>query len=109
ELAQRFLRLAALELAATREHLLCLAAKSAEAKLAAFLLALSRRNEELGEDPNEIKLPMTRLDIADYLGLTIETVSRTLSKFKRNGLIDLPRATLVILKNPDGLACLADA
>ena len=109
ELAQRFLRLAALELAATRDHLLCLAAKSADAKLAAFLLALSRRNEEQGEDPNQIRLPMTRLDIADYLGLTIETVSRTLSKFRRNGLIDLPRATLVVLKNPDRLASLADA
>mgnify|MGYP005852254623 CR=1 FL=1 len=109
ELAQRFLRLAALELAATRDHLLCLAAKSAEAKLAAFLLALSRRNGEVGDNPDEIKLPMTRLDIADYLGLTIETVSRTLSKFKRNGLIDLPRATLVILKDVDRLATLADA
>lgn len=109
ELAQRFLRLAALELAATRDHLLCLAAKSAEAKIAAFLLALSRRNEEQGGDPDQIKLPMTRLDIADYLGLTIETVSRTLSKFRRNGLIDLPRATLVVLKNPDRLASLADA
>lgn len=109
ELAQRFLRLAAIELAATRDHLLCLAAKSAEAKLAAFLLALSRRNEELGGDPDQIRLPMTRLDIADYLGLTIETVSRTLSKFKRNGLIDLPRATLVILKEPERLATLADA
>ncbi len=109
ELAQRFLRLAAIELAATRDHLLCLAAKSAEAKLAAFLLALSRRNAEQGESPDEIRVPMTRLDIADYLGLTIETVSRTLSKFKRNGIIDLPRATLVQLKDADRLARLADA
>jgi CRP/FNR family transcriptional regulator len=109
ELAQRFLRLAAIELAATRDHLLCLAAKSAEAKVAAFLLALSRRNKEVGGIPTEIKLPMTRLDIADYLGLTIETVSRTLSKFKRSGIIDLPRATLVILKDMCGLATLADA
>ena len=54
-------------------------------------------------------LPMTRLDIADYLGLTIETVSRTLSKFRRNGLIDLPRATTVDLKDADRLAFLADA
>lgn len=109
ELAQRFLRLAALELAATRDHLLCLAAKSAEAKVAAFLLALSRRNEAVGEDPDRINLPMTRLDIADYLGLTIETVSRTLSKFKRQGSIGLPRANLVILKDIGGLARLADA
>ncbi|MCL4768433.1 MAG: helix-turn-helix domain-containing protein [Hyphomicrobiaceae bacterium] len=109
ELAQRFLRLAALELAATRDHLVCLAAKSAEAKVAAFLMALSRRNAAVGEDPGRIKLPMTRLDIADYLGLTIETVSRMLSKFKRKGFIDLPRATLVVLKDMRGLATLADA
>jgi len=109
ELAQRFLRLAAIELAATRDHLLCMAAKSADAKIAVFLLALSRRNKAAGETANQIKLPMTRLDIADYLGLTIETVSRTLSKFKRKGMIDLPRATLVILKDVSGLATLADA
>lgn len=108
ELAQRFLRLAALELAATRDHLLCIAAKSAEAKVAAFLLALSRHNEAMGEDPDEISLPMTRLDIADYLGLTIETVSRTLSKFRRKGAIALPRTTLVVLNDVDALATLAD-
>lgn len=108
ELAQRFLRMAALELAATRDHMVCLAAKSAEAKTAAFLLALLRRNAAAGEDPREIRLPMTRLDIADYLGLTIETVSRMLSKFRRKGLIDLPRATLVVVKNERGLAALAD-
>lgn len=108
ELAQRFLRLAALELAATRDHLLCLAAKSAESKTAAFLLAMSRRNAATGQDPALIQLPMTRLDIADYLGLTIETVSRMLSKFRRKGLIDLPRATLVVLNDVRGLARLAD-
>ncbi len=109
ELAQRFLRLAALELAATRDHLLCLAAKSAEAKVASFLLALSRRNAAMGEDPSRIKLMMTRLDMADYLGLTIETVSRTLSKFKRKGLIGLPRTSLVILNDARALASLADS
>jgi CRP/FNR family transcriptional regulator len=109
ELAQRVLRLAALELAATRDHLVCLAAKSAEAKTAAFLLALSRRNAAVGVDPDEIRLPMTRLDIADYLGLTIETVSRMLNKFKRKGLIDLPRATLVVVKEAHRLAILADS
>ena len=67
--------MAAVELTATRDHLVCLAAKSAEAKTASFLLALSRRNAAVGEDPNEIRLPMTRLDIADYLGLTLETVA----------------------------------
>ena len=108
DLAQKLLRMAAVELTATRDHLVCLAAKSAEAKTASFLLALSRRNAAVGEDPAEIRLPMTRLDIADYLGLTLETVSRMLSKFKRQGLIDLPRATLVRIKNARTLASLID-
>ena len=108
ELAQKLLRMAAVELTATRDHLVCLAAKSAEAKTASFLLALSRRNAAVGENPAEIRLPMTRLDIADYLGLTLETVSRMLSKFKRQGLIDLPRATLVSIRDARTLAALID-
>ena len=46
-----------------------------------------------------IELPMARADIADYLGLTIETVSRAFSKFRRDGLIDLPRPNLVRLRD----------
>lgn len=109
ELAHSLLHLATRELNATRDHLLCLAAKSADARMASFLLALSRRNALTGEDPRRIQLPMTRLDIADYLGLTIETVSRTMSKFKRKGLIDLPRATQVVIKDLAGLSALVDA
>lgn len=99
DFARKLLKLAADELTATRNHLLCLASKSAEAKMASFLLALSRRNAETGEDAMRIHLPMTRIDIGDYLGLTIETVSRTLSKFKRAGLIALPRTSLVQLRD----------
>lgn len=50
-----------------------------------------------------IELPMTRTDIADYMGLTIETVSRIFSKFRRDGLIDLPRPNLVVLRDQTGL------
>jgi len=109
EVAHKFLRLATLELSATRDHLVCLAVKSAAAKTASFLLALSRRNASVGQDSLQIRLPMTRLDIADYLGLTFETVSRMLSKFKRKGLIDLPRATHVVIKDVMGLTALVDA
>lgn len=109
DLARRLLRLAAEELMATRDHLLCIASKSAEAKMAAFLLALSRRNETAGDDPTQITLPMTRVDIGDYLGLTIETVSRTLSKLKRVGIIALPRTTLVILRDLERLEAISQA
>lgn len=109
DLARRLLKLASEELTATRDHLLCIASKSAEAKMAAFLIALARRNEAAGEDPTRISLPMTRVDIGDYLGLTIETVSRTLSKLKRVGIIALPRTSLVVLCDPERLQALADA
>jgi len=109
DIARRLLKLAVEELAATRDHLLCIASKSAEAKMAAFLLALSRRNEMVGEDPTRVSLPMTRVDIGDYLGLTIETVSRTLSKLKRVGIIALPRTSLVVLRDPDRLEAIAQA
>lgn len=107
EFARKLLRLAADELTATRDHLLCLASKSAEAKMASFLLALSRRNRQAGDDPTRILLPMTRIDIGDYLGLTIETVSRTLSKFKRAGLISLPRTSLVQIRDLQELEVVA--
>lgn len=107
EFARKLLKLAADELTATRDHLLCLASKSAEAKMASFLLALSRRNAQAGESAGKIHLPMTRIDIGDYLGLTIETVSRTLSKFKRAGLISLPRTSLVHLHDLEQLEAIA--
>jgi CRP/FNR family transcriptional regulator len=51
---------------------------------------------------------MTRGDIADYLGLTIETVSRTLTKLRAEGLIDIPSSTEVVVRSPAALQRLAD-
>ena len=92
------------ELLAAREHLFTVTQCTAAERLAAFLLALSRRNGRRGENPDEIVLPMTRTDIADFLGLTIETVSRTFSKFRADGLIELEHCILVTLLDADGLA-----
>ncbi len=73
-----------------QEHMLLLGRKTAQEKVAAFLLDMADRMPD-GDGPFE--LPMPRSDIADYLGLTIETVSRTLSQFARDGLIRLPAAS----------------
>jgi CRP/FNR family transcriptional regulator len=75
--------------------------------LASLLLALARRNERNGLDPWTMQLPMTRLDIADFLSLTIETVSRTFTKFRQEGLIDLVQNTLVTVRDPQALENLA--
>ncbi|MEQ1611791.1 MAG: helix-turn-helix domain-containing protein [Hyphomicrobiaceae bacterium] len=97
-----------LELLATRELLFTVSQRTAAERVAAFLVALSRRNERRGEDGHEIVLPMTRADIADYLGLTIETVSRTFTKFRVEGHIELEQCILVTLLDRPALAGLAD-
>lgn len=75
------------ELAATRSLLVTVGQRSAIERLAAFLLALHRRTAAGGS--STVTLAMRRSDIADLLGLTIETVSRTLTKLRTMGIIDI--------------------
>ena len=95
------------ELLAAREHVFTVSKCSATERVAAFLLALSRRNARRGENAAELVLPMTRADIADFLGLTIETVSRTFSKVRASGLIDIEHCILVTIRDLDELADVA--
>jgi CRP/FNR family transcriptional regulator, nitrogen fixation regulation protein len=69
-----------------QDHMLLLGRKTAQEKLATFLLDMAER---ISQDDEHFDLPMQRSDIADHLGLTIETVSRTLTQFARSGLIRL--------------------
>jgi CRP/FNR family nitrogen fixation transcriptional regulator len=82
-----------------QEHALLLGRRSAAQKLAAFLLEMADRQPA----GTTIELPMTRQDIADYLGLTIETVSRTLSQLERDGVIALPSARRVCVRDARAL------
>jgi CRP/FNR family nitrogen fixation transcriptional regulator len=75
------------------EHMVLLGRKTAQEKMAAFLLDLAER---LDRD-DRVELPMQRTDIADHLGLTIETVSRTLTQMVRDGLIKLATAGRTII------------
>jgi CRP/FNR family transcriptional regulator len=95
------------ELLAARELLFTVSQRTAAERLAGFLLALSRRNERRGENANEIVLPMTRTDIADFLGLTIETVSRMFTRFRNAGLIELRHSILITVRDLKGLAQIA--
>ena len=96
------------ELAATRDLMLTTGQRSAVERVAGFLLAFSRRNARNGQDPASFELPMTRTDIGDFLGLTIETVSRTFTKLKLLGVIELPHCSQVTLLDIDELERLAD-
>lgn len=73
--------------------MITLSKKSAGEKVASFLVMLAKRQKRQAindRDEIDISLPMSRLDIADYLGLTIETVSRRLTDLKCKGVIELP-------------------
>lgn len=74
-------------LAAAQEQILMLGRMNPIEKLSSFLVRLHQRRERAGLHGNPVYLPMSRSDIADYLGVTIETVSRSMSRLKANGLI----------------------
>jgi len=107
-LAIKLYEAVARELAATRDLMLTTGQRSAVERVASFLLALSRRNQRHGQDPTRFELPMTRADIGDFLGLTIETVSRTFTKLKQLGLVELPISNRVRLCDLEELKRRAD-
>ncbi|SMC73287.1 helix-turn-helix domain-containing protein [Rhizobium sp. RU36D] len=86
DMASELLPLALKSLVRTQQHLLVLGRQNALERIAAFLLDMSERQGDL----QPIELPMSRIDMADYLGLTIETVSRALSRLKKSGVILMP-------------------
>jgi len=102
-LEKRLLGMAADELAAAQDQILLLGRKTARERVVSFFLLLAKQARKRGESGNPIKLPMSRSDIADYLGLTIETVSRTITKLVKDKVIELPSSSKVILGNEDAL------
>lgn len=85
DIAGELLPFALQSLVRAQEHLLVLGRQNAAERIAAFLTDMSARQGGL----RQIELPMSRTDIADYLGLTIETVSRVFSKLRQKGIIRL--------------------
>ena len=105
--ADRLIDHAAAGLARAHEHMLLLGRKSAQEKVASLLLELARR---IGADEARpaFRLPISRQEMADHLGLTIETVSRTMTRLREEGLIALPTPHDVVLLHPAELATLAE-
>lgn len=97
-LARQLWMLTVRELQRVQEHSLALI-KSAEERVAGFLLEMAGRNTSGAA----VELPMSRQDIADYLGLTIETVSRTFTQFVQSGTIALETSRRIQLRNRPAL------
>lgn len=104
----RMNELANRELMLAQDQMLLLGRRSAEEKIAAFLVGWRERLAHIGEDRKTITLPMSRQDIADYLGLTIETVSRTLTRFEREKMLVIVAGGVRLL-NPGRAEALAAA
>ena len=101
-------RLAAHELAAAQSQMVLLGRKTAAERLASFFLSLIERQElVVGEKQAEFDLPMSRLDIADYLGLTKETVSRMLAELRNRTFIRLMSQDRVEVIDRAGLEAMA--
>jgi len=104
---KRLLAVAVNELVAAQEQMLLLGRKTARERLASFLVMQSRQGMACQHPRTRFPLPMTRGDIADYLGLTIETVSRTLTRFRGEGLVEIPGQSELIILNRRALESLA--
>ncbi len=97
------------EMAAAQDQLVLLSSKTAEERLCTFLLKHLRRSRAAGSSCATIDLPMSRQDMADYLGLTIETVSRTITKLISKGVVNVtnPAARhLITIEKPSMLGLL---
>jgi CRP-like cAMP-binding protein len=85
------------DLCVAQNHLLLLGRQTARERVVSFVLALAARNKAKSGDT--LAVPMCRQDIADYLGLTIETVCRAISELKRARLIGVPNRTQIVVLN----------
>jgi CRP/FNR family transcriptional regulator len=106
-LERKLLQRACQELDAAQDSALALGRMQPPEKLADFILRLADRQARHQHNGNRVALPMGRGDIADHLGLTMETVSRTFTKLRQSGLIALPHLSVVEILDRDGLESLA--
>lgn len=108
KIRHQIMRLMSNEIKSDQEMILLLSKMSAEEKLAAFLHNLSQRYSARGFSAHEFRLTMTRGDIGNYLGLTIETISRLLGRFQKSGMITV-QGKYITINRMDELVEMAGA
>lgn len=101
-LRQRMMQMVGKELSREQQMMMTLGQLSADQRLASFLLGLSKRFAERGFSPNEFNLSMSRHDLANYLGLAVETLSRLFRRFSDKKLLSVNQRNIKIL-DIDGL------
>lgn len=108
KLRRQLLKLMSSEIKTDQGMLSLLNQKNAEQRLASFILMLSHRYKALNLSPNEFRLTMTRNDIANYLGLSVETISRLFNRLSKQGLLTV-NGKLIVIDQLDGLKDIAEA
>lgn len=91
------------EICSMQDHFMMLGRKSATERLTSFLYVLSERVGKKLDSGYEIHLPMSRADIADFLGLATETVSRTFTQLRMSKVIEIENIQTIIIPNPEML------
>lgn len=96
-LRRQFMRIISREMINDHKHLLLMGKKNAHERLAIFLLSLSQRFKQRGFSATSFNLSMSRYDLANYLGLAVETVSRLFTRFQEQGILEVNRKSVEIL------------
>jgi CRP/FNR family transcriptional regulator len=108
KLEHRLLEMTVGEVIAGRDHMLLLARKTLRERMASFLVKFENHLREDDEEPATLKLPMARADIADYLGVTVETISRCLAAMAEEGLIQLLSPRRIVLVDRERMVEIAE-
>jgi len=107
-LAKELLHMTSHELTLAQDRMGVLGKMNANERVAKFILNISKQRERIGWQNNPVSLPMTRQDIADYLGLTLETVSREITRFKTSNLIKLMNAKQIFIVDKEKLTAVCN-
>ena len=103
DIGRQLWAMTARELQRVQDHMLVLGCMNAKQRVAAFLLHMALHSSR----GDEIELPMSRQDIADYLGMTVETVSRTMTQLEKDTAINLASSRRIVLRNRAALTTLS--
>jgi len=107
-LAKELLHMTSHELTLAQDRIGVLGKMNANERMARFILNISNQRARIGWQDNPISLPMTRQDIADYLGLTLETVSREITKLKISNIIKVMNSKQFFINNKSALTLICN-